>query len=490
MTTNDTNIVATTVPSADEAFGIEIKDIKIHAPPGQPFRPRCCGRRKHYISVSIGDEANETKAIPTKGDTVQWDDTLVFSTFNDSSRVQFDVKVKRWGRSPTILGTFEDSVAALLEASHDTKHSVARDLKPQSPSYQVTFGIIRTRKTLALQTQTVLNKAADGVKSMGTAHSMPSTIPSTVTSGLSDAVQDLTPPMRTVLARLEFLCELGDTLAEIHPWAKAAWGILSGVYKIYHQKLDNDDSIQDLMSIAEKALEFAKTAEEVPEQSEQQKAISIKILKQVMECGYFIQEYTRRGFWNHVGHVFLKLEPLVSDHKTRLNELANEYWCHATLQIQTYAVWTFNEIEFLRDKINKIDKKVDKIGIQDIPYAAGASFQTSKTCLPGTRVALLDDISDWLNNNTDQQILLLTGGAGTGKSTVAHTIAQRYKELHRLGSSFHFSKGEAYSSPHMLFCTIARDLADHNEQFRTLMAGLDTATRTSKGIEDQFTIFS
>jgi hypothetical protein len=81
-----------------------------------------------------------------------------------------------------------------------------------------------------------------------------------------------------------------------------------------------------------------------------------------------------------------------------------------------------------------------------LPFARTAPFNSfdrryEPTCLQDTRVDLLQEIYDWADGQDKQCIFWLSGLAGTGKSTIARTIALRYSEQKRLGASFFFSRG-------------------------------------------------
>jgi hypothetical protein len=81
-----------------------------------------------------------------------------------------------------------------------------------------------------------------------------------------------------------------------------------------------------------------------------------------------------------------------------------------------------------------------------LPYAAEAPFATyskqhEPTCLPHTRIALLNEIYKWTDGQDEQCVYWLNGLAGTGKSTIARTVAREYYERKRLGASFFFAKG-------------------------------------------------
>jgi hypothetical protein len=54
---------------------------------------------------------------------------------------------------------------------------------------------------------------------------------------------------------------------------------------------------------------------------------------------------------------------------------------------------------------------------------------------------ILRDIYTWANDENGRTIFFLNGLAGTGKSTVARTVARYYFDKQRLGASFFFSRG-------------------------------------------------
>ena len=126
-----------------------------------------------------------------------------------------------------------------------------------------------------------------------------------------------------------------------------------------------------------------------------------------------------------------------------------------------------------------------------MPYAFGARFEREKGCLLGTRESLLREIYDILNNPEEDapRVCLLTGVAGSGKSAVAHSIARLYDGQKRLGSSYCFASTDvANRNPKNLFSTIARDLSDHDPQYKPALWEVvkdDRALRTSQSPMEQ-----
>ena len=77
---------------------------------------------------------------------------------------------------------------------------------------------------------------------------------------------------------------------------------------------------------------------------------------------------------------------------------------------------------------------------EDAPFNS-FSKQHETDCLPDTRISLLEEIYSWTDGQDKRCIFWLYGLAGTGKSTIARTVARRHFEQSRLGASFFFSRG-------------------------------------------------
>jgi len=110
-----------------------------------------------------------------------------------------------------------------------------------------------------------------------------------------------------------------------------------------------------------------------------------------------------------------------------------------------------------------------------MPYAGGAGLNKQKICLEGTREELLGEIFGWINSVEEDTppIFWLHGPAGTGKSSIAHTIAHRFQQLERLGSCFSFDRSQMAERRHQkVFSTIAKDLANHDRLLRRQLAAI------------------
>ena len=108
-----------------------------------------------------------------------------------------------------------------------------------------------------------------------------------------------------------------------------------------------------------------------------------------------------------------------------------------------------------------------------MPYAHGAGYNNAKQCLHGTRVEILDEIEQWARSTEPNvpRVFWLNGASGSGKSTIAHTIAHGFHQRNELGSFLCFDRAYRAECRHeKVFSTMARDLAYRNPGVKQSLA--------------------
>ncbi|KAK5988239.1 Vegetative incompatibility HET-E-1-like protein [Cladobotryum mycophilum] len=127
--------------------------------------------------------------------------------------------------------------------------------------------------------------------------------------------------------------------------------------------------------------------------------------------------------------------------------------------------------QFYQGNVNHIHQSLPNrlVELNSIRNAGfnGDNKQHTPSCLPKTREAVLDGIRDWAERDGEVRIYWLKGMAGTGKSTIALTVAREYHNKKQLGASFFFSRGGGdLASARKFPETIAAQLADYSDELR------------------------
>ncbi|PWI65057.1 hypothetical protein PCL_07469 [Purpureocillium lilacinum] len=142
------------------------------------------------------------------------------------------------------------------------------------------------------------------------------------------------------------------------------------------------------------------------------------------------------------------------------------------------------DIAVARNILIDLDRRAVLDRLESV-IAKGASFDSRAeehhpTCLRNTRVDLLRRVSEWSHDPSAQDVFWLNGMAGTGKSTIARTVARDLAHNHRLGASFFFKRGETdRASISKVFPTLAADLANN---IPTIAPHVKDAIETCPGI--------
>ncbi|KAG4273581.1 hypothetical protein FPRO04_09448 [Fusarium proliferatum] len=126
-------------------------------------------------------------------------------------------------------------------------------------------------------------------------------------------------------------------------------------------------------------------------------------------------------------------------------------------------------LESLEGKMDSMNHRMQQTDLtstlDQLPFVAEALFNSyaeehSPVCLPETRVELLAEIDKWAERSESKTIFWLNGMAGTGKSTISRTVAQRQLERGYLCANFFFKRGEgARGNMSKLIPTLARQIA-------------------------------
>ncbi|CAG7853600.1 SubName: Full=Uncharacterized protein {ECO:0000313/EMBL:CCA77276.1}; Flags: Fragment [Serendipita indica DSM 11827] len=117
-----------------------------------------------------------------------------------------------------------------------------------------------------------------------------------------------------------------------------------------------------------------------------------------------------------------KYNKKLEDRHGQFMDALNMYTAHGVRAIQ-------NHTKDIKRKVDIILTEADYATIQQLPMVASAASSVHNTCLKGTRQAVLETIWRWAaNKESPKPIFWLCDIAGSGKSTVAMSAVEAWKE--------------------------------------------------------------
>ncbi|KIM45626.1 hypothetical protein M413DRAFT_344802 [Hebeloma cylindrosporum] len=504
--------------------------------------------RQFYVSVTDGTITKKTTAIRSVDQTVQWDEKLDgFSLLRPPYNITLCVYAKRDLSKDILVGTCELSLGDIavdegsssepvklhltltLSADLNTSRIMATDTSilvmtevynPKAEGHTISIPSISQRTLDSIRTAAFSEPTSPVASHLptktGTADGQVEVSPSEVAlQDVSDAVRTmkLENAWENVVERIRWVMDAVSPVAELHPYAKMAWGLFSMIPKTFLMQVQRDENIKALLDAIYDAFDFTQEAEPLKDMNSlsKQGRILTLMLQHVCHCGDFIKSYAQDvEFWKRLlknisGRVDTEIQGLC----TTLVELRKAFLDHATVTTEITVLQILDDVGIMSAHINGISTQLDGMNSQlkwvsaqvldidldeklrEIPYKTGWRSDTRRDyLLPGTRIEFLDHIVNWVDNPHSKRSLVLVGQAGTGKSSIAHEIARRFRDMNRLSSYFVFHRAErSKREDYLLFTTLVHDLCDRYPSFK---AALGKALRNNKHLRttnDYHTLF-
>ncbi|KAF8291738.1 hypothetical protein DL93DRAFT_2174137 [Clavulina sp. PMI_390] len=407
----------------------------------------------------------------------------------------------------SILGNAGALALPVPNITDTTDKAEARSVPGASPS-ATTFSQPVARSSTPLDTQLVVDEAEDIFASLPSPKPNPlvSTVdqvssPVTQAYGAASTLNDGFPMLLDVL---EKFMKIGDVLAQAHPIAAAAWSVVNVAWQIIKANSALDGSVQGLVAKMHDTCQLVACYE--PIHPNLQKAVQA-VLHQVVKGGYILKKYGNvyNQRFSAFKNYFSNLQQDVDGCSSELESLRRR------LSEHTSAV-NLSEL----GKISQgVEHLVAKEYFQELQYAEAADsayrqHAPDSGCLPGTRTEILNAIVSWISGGSrlpnlpphlnslvpDQSVLWLCGVAGSGKSSIALSVANSLGGLSPsiVWGFYKFSTAnQAALNPQKLFSTLALQLAAQSQHLHNVLLetikGVDSRIRTSLSPKEQLNTF-
>ncbi|KAF8712430.1 hypothetical protein AX14_013105 [Amanita brunnescens Koide BX004] len=402
-------------------------------------------RQLSTVEIITGDVRRRTESIKSKKDKItRWDSKLLFPFLDNSSKLIITILHDRllWSPADKYLGRIDIELGDLLERqdSQPNEDVVLSFVNRKGDQSAAKLTVRITRDSTSAVAGNALEQAQTSTQNL----SQP--LISDALTNTSDTLsnqQDLMTSFNSLMKKVEPLVKIGDEVAKIHPYVNFAWKVLSAGMKMAQAQQVRNVKILNLVREMEDTYSFVLSADELKSQPVLQDIIA-EILKQTIECGYFIQDYARRSFGESaIVNSFTDVDDQIAAFCASFSNLRNSINSRVSLTTALF--------------LPRMASSVDMITRHQLLKPEAMDEYNRTPCLNNTRCNVINDVMEWIadDSNAGKKVLWVYGLAGTGKSTLSTTIAQIMRGLHRLGAFIFFNR----DIPQRNFATLIRTLA-------------------------------
>ncbi|KAL5510903.1 hypothetical protein ACEPAG_4660 [Sanghuangporus baumii] len=275
-----------------------------------------------------------------------------------------------------------------------------------------------------------------------------------------------------VCERLNFVIGIIDPLAEAHPVVKVVVEVVKTLYEAYKKRSECNEAAIGLMRDIKSFFPFTKIRAERLKSDITEQAVS-SLLETFARIANSIIRYSSET----------TLGNLLDDHTDEVNESKEEFkrlketfdWCVKT------EIWR---------TVLEIENDTRSMHLDKLHPVTQSFYDTKKSCYEGTREETLQAIRQW--STSESGLFWLHGAEGSGKSAIAHTIAEHLDEQNRLAGCFFCDADDpACRNPAYIVPTIAYQLAKLHEDYCDIILGILRGSDERKihtSLDQQFTL--
>ncbi|KAJ7277452.1 hypothetical protein C8J57DRAFT_1581954 [Mycena rebaudengoi] len=224
--------------------------------------------------------------------------------------------------------------------------------------------------------------------------------------------------------------------------------------QIVKTKLSINDELCKLVLRLHSVLQFVELAEAISTIQEFQDVVN-DILCCIARCIMFI---------SNVGNTRPGLRVLLTNGNLRIEKLHDELRTLESRMTQSMALEAVRTSSDIRKKVDVVYESQQFSKLNPLPM----QNELAISCFPGTRSKVMAELAQWalLPSSNMGNILWMHAHAGSGKSTIARTLATLFEGLGCLGGFVFFNRDvEERSTPRGMVRTLAYQLASRREEF-------------------------
>ncbi|KAG6808070.1 hypothetical protein H0H92_005520, partial [Tricholoma furcatifolium] len=264
---------------------------------------------------------------------------------------------------------------------------------------------------------------------------------------------EVNPTLTRAMNGIRCLVNVGLAFSELNPIAKTVMSLVDlGVTKLDNLLKRNESVlllVEELNQVNVLVMDWDNPSH-VKYQPHRER-VCRELLPEISQCLNLLEQLSQAYHEKWLSAESIKE---VDNHRKQLGELFKRLESNQQLDTQNAVFETKESVKNILGLYK--DSLLSKLYVAKDGGAVG-----SKICLEGTRVALLQRIYNWALDSSGERVLLLHGGAGKGKSAIAHTIAKQIESSgHAIVPFFAFNRSVQERSSSQLIPTWMKHLAE------------------------------
>ncbi|OBZ78045.1 hypothetical protein A0H81_01677 [Grifola frondosa] len=278
-----------------------------------------------------------------------------------------------------------------------------------------------------------------------------------------DYADDLSTTISSLSQAIDFMdrvVTLVTLFEELYPITKVALEVLLDIYELVKVQTERDATIKELAMSMRELLSSLAAIKDLDKDSSLQNTVK-SVMEKLIECAGFISAYTQHGFWGRFVHQTSTSQTVVSAQDFQKSFDAFQNKLDSGIGMEALEIAGVEERPLSVDEIAPLGR---------LPRAENVHYDGNMKCLDGTRRAIIRTLLHWIaQRESGRNIFWLHGIAGSGKSTIASTVAAMAEledgalwqlRLGCLGGTFFCRRDdEKLHRPELIWPTIAHRLA-------------------------------
>ncbi|KZT25309.1 WD40 repeat-like protein [Neolentinus lepideus HHB14362 ss-1] len=427
-------------------MNIAVEDL----PPADPSQKR----PKVFVRLRSGKDVQKTKVVELETSSHTWATPLVLSDIDAKSSVSLTVYYRRWMQEE-VVGSVERPFLYFRE--HNGRDLTFRlEGTKQNINSSIRLWCCTDHETVNGALVQSISPGDDVVNPRLTAVSDAIT---TLEAGGKDAA-DRWASLSPLVESIEPFKNVFDEVAKIHPFAAAAWGLLSMAWSVLQAERTRTKQVLDLREAMIKAYMVAQE-DEVLKKLEEFRAIFADLMKQTSECALFLSQYFSGGFFRRLTNI--AADKKIQEFTDAFQSFHDAFHDKSVRKITIVSLASYECIKF-------VERQTILQRLQPHPQDGSADSR----CLSGTRKEYIEEVLQWFSQE-DNKVLWLTGPLGSGKTTLAFTIAEYISNIGprgRLGAFILFRRDGVLGmrDPRQFVTTLAYKLAEFDDRIGDAIA--------------------